>query len=190
MDQVRVTGPVGRRAAARRAAARRATALLLVATLGLLGGAQACRTVSSAPRTLAAAEPSPDALARRFLDCLAKDDLEGMKALRVTEDEFCAYVFPELPASKLNNVTCDWVWDQATLKSMAGMKRMLDGNHGRRYELVSLRFAATEEHDTYRVLKSPVATLRDESGQVQEVRLFGSMLEMEGQYKLFSFVVD
>jgi hypothetical protein len=113
-----------------------------------------------------------------------------MKGLRITRDEFCRYVFPELPAAKTPNVSCDWVWDQATLKSMAGMKRVLDDNAGKRYELVSIRFASTERHDTYNVLSRPVATVRDEAGRTSDVRLFGSMLELDGQYKLFSFVVD
>jgi hypothetical protein len=32
--------------------------------------------------------------------------------------------------------------------------------------------------------------LRDEAGEVRELKLFGSMLELDGRYKLFSFVVD
>jgi hypothetical protein len=151
---------------------------------------QGCRTVASAPRALAGAESSPEALARLFLDDLARDDVEAMKRLRVSKEEFCAYVFPELPASRTPIVTCDWVWDQATLKCMAEMAHVLKGHRGRRYELVSLRFAATEQYASYRVLKSPVVTVRDETGATAEVRLFGSMLELDGQYKLFSFVVD
>ncbi len=177
------------RSSSKRGAAARAVALLLllVAPIGALEG---CRTVASAPRALANAEPSPEALTSRFLDGLAADDLEAIKRLRISKEEFCGYVFPELPASKLNNVTCDFVWSQATLKSMSGMTRMLDGNKGKRFELVSVKFGATERHESYRVLKDPVVTVRDETGAVQSVRLFGSMLEMDGQYKLFSFVVD
>lgn len=151
---------------------------------------QGCRTAHSAPRQLAASSASPEDLARRFLVSLASDDLRGMRELRITKQEFCEFVFPELPASKTPNVSCDWVWEQATLKSMAGMKRMLDGNQGKQYDLVSIRFAEAEQYASFRVLENPVATVKDESGATSEVRLFGSMLEMDGQYKLFSFVVD
>lgn len=177
------------RAKPRKGAVARAAALLLL-LVAPVGALQGCRTVASAPRTLANAESSPEALTSRFLDALAADDLEAIKRLRISKEEFCGYVFPELPASKLNNVTCDFVWSQATLKSMSGMTRMLDKNKGKRLELVSVKFAATERHETYRVLKDPVVSVRDETGAVQELRLFGSMLEMDGQYKLFSFVVD
>lgn len=170
---------------------RRAALAAALLALVALAGCQGCRATSaSAPRSLTNAETSPDALARKFLSCLAADDLEAMKALRVSKDEFCRYVFPELPASKMNNVTCDFVWDQATLTSMAGMKHMLDANAKRRYELVSVRFQGTERHQTYNVLQKPVVTVRDETGTESEMRLFGSMLEMDGQYKLFSFVGD
>ena len=187
MDQLRAGFELAAPPRKKGAAARVAAALVLLCGLVC---AQGCRTASSSPRALAGAESSPEALARRFLDDLARDDLESMKRLRVSKGEFCAYVFPELPAAKTPNVTCDWVWDQAALKSMAGMSRMLQQNQGKRYELVSMRFAGTEEHDSYRVLESPVVTVRDETGATSEVRLFGSLLELDGQYKLFSFVVD
>jgi hypothetical protein len=152
--------------------------------------AAGCGTSASTARTLASASPSPEALAARYLDALGRDDLEAMKALRLTEQEFCAYVFPELPSSRLPNVTCDFVWSQATLNSMAGMQRLLESHRGKRYTLVSVRFAGVDEYGTYRVHKEPVATFRDAAGATREARLFGSMLELDGQYKLFGFVVD
>ncbi|HQR39347.1 MAG TPA: hypothetical protein PLF26_13220 [Blastocatellia bacterium] len=174
----------------RRAAARAAALFVLSSAIAGLGAFQGCRSVSSAPRPLVNAQASPDDLARRFLDCLARHDVESMKALRITKDEFCRYVFPELPASRTPNVSCDWVWDQATLKSMAGMTRMLDDNGSANYEFVSMSVASTERHETYAVLKNPVVTVRDATGSTRDVRLFGSVLELDGQYKLFSFVVD
>jgi hypothetical protein len=159
--------------------------------------AQSCGSVSSAPpapaapRVLANASTSAEDLARRFLDALGRDDLEAIKALRLEKSEFCSYVWPELPASKLPNVTCDFAWSQATLNSMAGMNSMLKKHKRHRYELVSLRFAAPEErHESFVVLKDPLVTVRDETGETNELCLFGSMLQMDGQYKLFSFVVD
>jgi len=187
MDQLRNRVELTGTRKGKGAAALVAAALFL---LFALTAAQACRTVSSAPRMLANAEPSPEALARRFLDDLARSDVDAMKHLRISKEEFCTYVFPELPASKTPNVECDWVWNQATLKSMSGMARTLERHRGMRYELVAVRFATTEDYASYRVLKNPVVTVRDETGATEEIRLFGSLLELDGQYKLFSFVVD
>ncbi len=140
---------------------------------------------------LVAAQPSPEALARRFLDALAKRDLDGIRELRITGTEFCQYVWPELPSSRVPNIKCDWVWDQATLKSEGGLYKLLPRHAGKRYELVSVRFLkGIDRHQSYKVLKEAQLVVKDERGVEQELRLFGSMLERNGQFKLFSFVID
>jgi hypothetical protein len=143
------------------------------------------------PRQLLAAQPSPEALARRFLDALAKEDLGAMRELRITREEFCQYIWPELPSSRIPNVTCDWAWSQATLKSEGGLYKLLPPHKGKRYELVSVQFLkGVDKYPSYKVLKETQLVVKDEHGQQKEVRLFGSMLEMNGQFKLFSFVID
>jgi hypothetical protein len=140
-------------------------------------------------RHLANAASSPEELARGFLRALAVADVSTLKALRLTKAEFCDHVFPELPSSKVPNLSCDFAWDQATLRSDGGLYDLLSSYGGKRYELVSLRFAGgTEPYKTYRVIKDARLVVRDEKGEEKEVKLFGSMLEMDGRYKLFSFV--
>ncbi|MEW6209699.1 MAG: hypothetical protein AB1631_15125 [Acidobacteriota bacterium] len=130
-------------------------------------------------------------MARSFLDALAAGDEGAIRSLRITRQEFCDYVWPELPSSRTPNVTCDWVWDQATLKSVSGLVEMLSAHKGKRYRLVSLRFAGgSEQYKSYRVHKETLVRVRDEKGDEKELRLFGSMLEMDDQFKLFSFVID
>ncbi len=114
-----------------------------------------------------------------------------MKRLRVTKEEFCQYVWPDLPASRLPNVTCDFAWQQATLTSLGGLSKTLPKHKGKRYKLVSLRFEkGTDSYPNYKVHKDTRLTVKDETGVEQEIKLFGSMLEMDGQFKLFSFVID
>jgi hypothetical protein len=142
-------------------------------------------------RVLANAERSAEALSRSFLRALANQDMKSLQGLRLTKDEFCQYVFPELPSSRLSNVTCDFVWQQATLKSLSGLSEMYPKHQGRKYEFVAMRFAkGTDAYPTYKVYKETHLVVRDESGRQQELRLFGSILEMDGVYKLFSFVID
>ncbi len=127
----------------------------------------------------------------RLLDATSRDDVAALRELRITKDEFCRYVWPELPGSKVPNVSCDFAWDQATLRSLSGLTRVLDQHRGRKYEFVALRFpGAAEHHDSIVVHKAPAVSVRDETGALHEVRISGSILEMDGQYKLFSFVVD
>ncbi|MEW6130175.1 MAG: hypothetical protein AB1757_24275 [Acidobacteriota bacterium] len=148
-------------------------------------------TSQSARRILANAETSPEALCRNLLNALARQDLEALKAMRITKDEFCNYLFPELPSSRLPNVTCDFVWQQATLKSDGGFYKMYPQHQGKKYAFVALRFAKGQDtYSTYRIHKASLITVRDETGKQQELRLFGSLLEMDGKYKLISFVMD
>ncbi|HVF88722.1 MAG TPA: hypothetical protein VNH22_01570 [Blastocatellia bacterium] len=130
-------------------------------------------------------------MAKRFLEYLAGNDVKAIQSLRLTKREFCEYVWPELPASQVPNLTCDWAWEQATLKSDGGLGELLSPHGGMRYELVQVRFAGgVEEHYTFRIHKDTRLTLKDRNGTRKEVKILGSMLELDGKYKLFSFVSD
>ncbi len=143
------------------------------------------------PGRLADALPNADALAAQFLDLLARNDEAAMRRLRVTKEEFCQYVWPELPSSKIPNLTCDFAWDQATLNSDAGFYGDLKRHKGKRYELISLRFAErTEYYKNFNIHKDARLKIRDENGVEREIKLFGSILEMAGRFKLFSFTID
>jgi hypothetical protein len=148
-------------------------------------------TASYGPISLVDAAPSPEVLANRVLDALAADDQKALRSLRITRDEFCSYLWPEMPSSRIPNVECNWVWDQATLKSNAGLHEVLSSHRGKRYRLEALRFVGgIDNYRSYRVHKDPQLTVIDQKGSRRQLRFFGSLLELGGQYKLFSFVVD
>lgn len=142
------------------------------------------------PCTLTNASSSAEGLARRVLAALARGDEQSIKVLRISKKEFCQCVWPELPSSRLPNVSCDWAWDQATLNSLSGLSEMMPTHSGKRYELVSLRFEGADSYQTYRVHNKTRLIVRDTNGSEKEIRVCGSMLEMNGQFKLFSFVID
>ena len=77
------------------------------------------------------------------------DDVIGMKRPRLTFKEFAWYAWPELPASRVPNVTAEWAWSQATLNSLAGLDETLYKYRGQRFELVSLRFVREERYPSY-----------------------------------------
>jgi hypothetical protein len=184
-------------------AGRNALALALSAGLAL---AQSCATADShtlnsrkpatverpAPATpLESAEPSAEALAGRVIEGLAAGDDRKLLRLVVKKNEFCSLVFPELPSSRLSNVTCDFVWESAMLNHESGYQEVLSMHKGRRYTFVSLRFeGGVQEYPSFRVHRDPVVTVRDEQGQQKDCRLFGPVLELETQFKLFGFMVD
>jgi hypothetical protein len=150
-----------------------------------------CRAAVSHGRPLAHAQPSAEALAERALEALARRDDQGLKTLVVTKEEFCRYVWPELPSSRIPNLTCDWVWNAFEPSDAAGRQETLARHSGKQYRLVRVRFAkGTTQHDSFKVHQDARVVLRDEADQEAEMKLFGSVLEMDGQFKLFSFIID
>lgn len=172
---------------------RLARVSLLIALSAGMAVAQSCATASSQPRAvaLASAEASVERVAERVLAGLAAGDAAALSRLVVTKDEFCTAVFPELPSSKVRNVSCDFVWEMAMLNHASGFREVFDRHKGKRYALESLRFGKpAQAYPSFRVHKEPYVTVRDEGGAAHEYRLFGDVLEMNGQFKLFGFMVD
>ena len=192
MDELRQSCAVVRfGCSSKGAAAHRAAALIVLLTTFVATGCGWSVFSAPGPRPLSNAAASPEELIIRLIDATSRDDVPAIKNLRITKDEFCQYVWPELPGSKVPNVSCDFAWDQATLKSLSGLTRLLDQHRGRKYEFISLRYpGAPEHHESIVVHKAPTVSLRDDKGIVHEVRISGSILEMDGQFKLFSFVVE
>jgi hypothetical protein len=146
---------------------------------------------TSTARPLSFASASPEDLARNVIAAIAADDRRALGAARITEDEFRNYVWPELPASRVPNVTVEFAWSQASLNNHAGFERVLQNHKGRIYEFVSIRFlGGVTSYKTFKVHNKALLTVRDETGTIREARIFGSMLELDGQYKLFSYVAD
>ena len=173
--------------------ARLARAVVALVLLAGLAVTQACATANShvSRLELSNAAPSAEQLAERVLAELAAGNAEELASLVVTKDEFCSGVYPELRSSKVRNVTCDFVWEMAMLNHTSGFREVLGKHKGKRYSLVSLRFLApAERYATFTVHKQPTVTVRDDEGREREYRLFGDVLEAEGQFKLFGFMID
>jgi hypothetical protein len=157
--------------------------LCLLAILGT-----AC--VSHPP--LANAHPSVEALARVVLDALARSDRSALEAVALTEQEFRDSVWPDLPAARPGrNLPFSYVWGDLHQKSQIALARTLANHGGRRYELVHVRFeGASTRYSRCEVHRETVITVRDAHGATQDVRLFGSSVEDDGAWKVFSYVAD
>jgi hypothetical protein len=152
--------------------------------------AQACSGAGRAP--LAHTAPSTTALAEAVLAALATNDRAGLESLALSEREFRDRIWPELPASRPErNVPLDYAWGDLHQKSTGHLQRLLAEHGGRRYELVRVEFLGeTTGYRTFTVARKAQLLVRDERGQQEALRLFGSVVESGEQYKVFSFVVD
>ncbi len=131
-------------------------------------------------------------MARAVVRGFAEKDLEALRELALTEAEFTDLVWPKLPASRPErNLPLDYVWKDLAGKSDANLRARLAGWEDRGFVLVSVTFTGeVTDYGTFKVHRDSQLELRDHNGQEQSGRLFGSMIEHRGRYKVFSYVVD
>lgn len=174
--------------------------------LALAGCGRGTSPKDTAPAHAAspAVEPSPDVerlrptwgsaeeAAEAFLEALAADDVERMRSGALTGEEFADVVWPELPSSRPNhNVPLDYAWRDLNQKSTNSLRRVARRYGGRRYRLERVEFLSeTTDYITFAVHRDARLVLVDEEGVTRRLRLFGSMIERGGRWKLFSFVND
>jgi hypothetical protein len=156
--------------------------LVLLAFLGWACGAPRQR--------FAGACSSPEALAEAFLGALEAGDRPRLEALALSEEEFALEAYPEMPA--YGHIPTGLAWNQLSLKSLYGLSTVLARHGGRAFILEDIAFRGrTTAYQTFAVRRDPMLRLRDRaSGETQELALFGSVLEYEGGFKLFSFNID
>ncbi len=142
-----------------------------------------------AERRLADGAGSPEELARRFLDALARNEIEDVRRLAMTEEEFRTRVYPELPVSDpARNASSEFVWNMLHIRSESNLHSVMRQSGGRTLALEDIRFRGeSEAYDTFRVHRESMLVLTDDAGERQTASLFGSVLEMDGRFKIFSF---
>jgi hypothetical protein len=95
-----------------------------------------------------------------------------------------------LPAARPErNLPFSYVWGDLRQKSAQALAAVISREGGRRYELVGVRFAADTDYETYRVHRDATLLVRDRSGMEFDLRVCGSMLEQDGAWKVFSYVI-
>ena len=159
-----------------------------IAAVGVFAAlAAAC----SAPPPLADTSPSPEALARAVLEAVSTGDRAALEAMALSEAEFREHVWPELPAARPErNLPLSYVWGDLHQKSTQQMSVTLRKHGGKHYELVRLTFSDVTPYAGFRIHRKATFRVRDASGQETDVRLCGSMIEQDGAWKVFSYVVE
>lgn len=123
-----------------------------------------------------------------FLQALARGDRQEIEARALNRAEFVTLIYPALPASRFtSNLSADFVWGQSVMRSRAGLTETLR-HAGRRYELVELRVAGgVKEYPGFGLHQDVRLLVREESGSRQELKLFSSIIELDGKFKIYSF---
>jgi hypothetical protein len=135
---------------------------------------------------------SPEGLATSFLRALRARNAERLKRFALSEREFCDYVWPQLPRSRPEmGVPIEYAWGDLHQKSLTALAMTFRRYGGRSYELIDVRFRGeTTDYGLFLVHRRAVVIARNELGRTVQLELFGSILEADGAFKLFSYVVD
>lgn len=161
----------------------------LVFVTGALIAGEAC---ASRVPPLAHAQQSASQLARAVAGALERADAAELHSLALSEQEFRDHVWPELPASRPErNLPFSYVWLDLKRKSDGHLARILEEFGGQPMRVADVRFAGgTTQFQTYVVHRDGRVRLVHQDGSITETRLFGSVIEKNGQLKVFSYVVD
>jgi len=156
--------------------------------LFLVVGTAAC----TSPPPLTHAADSPEALGRAVVERLAARDIEGLRQLMLTRDEFKAYVWPHLPASRPEtNMPMWFVWNRLQQQSQGHLAQVVARHGGQPMTFVSIATTGeSSEYGSVWVDRESTMTVRTAAGDVEEVTLFGSIVRQGSRYKIFSFVTD
>lgn len=188
MDELRAAVKPGRPGGAPR---RASVALAAIVVLVVLGATTAIR--SGRPSLpLARTFDSAEAAAREVLEALAARDIGTLAHLAVTEHEFRQIIWPELPSSRPEvNLPVAYAWGTLAQNSQGSLASTLATHGGRRYTLVTLRVTGrSTPYETFTVHRDVALDVNDEAGTRRQIRVFGSLLERNGRWKVFSFVTD
>ena len=115
-----------------------------------------------------------------------------MASLAIDEEEFRVIVWPHLPAARPErNLTWQYVWRDLSTKSQFHARARLAAWRTTDARVVDVTFEGpVEDYGPYRIHRESAVRVRMPDGQERTERLFGSMIEHGGRFKVFSYVVD
>jgi len=145
----------------------------------------------SRPAPLAHTLTSPEAVAEAVVEAMQAGDVDRLRALALTEEEFRAHVWPDLPVSRPEvNAPFDLVWGRLHQSSELFLDQAMGALHGRTIDIKAVTFdGETSTYGEVTVHRDTELVIAGENGD-RHVRLFGSMIEQDGGWKVFSYVVD
>ena len=153
----------------------------------LLGFVAGCSSVPPLQNTRGSAMD----LAADVMRAFERRDAAALDVLALSETEFRDHVWPSLPAARPErNLPFSYVWGDLRQKSRIRRAATLADHGGERYELLGVSFDGRTDYDGYRVHRAARFRVRDMAGMERELRVIGSMIEKDGAWKVFSYVVD
>ncbi|HEX6309730.1 MAG TPA: hypothetical protein VFZ69_16255 [Longimicrobiales bacterium] len=134
------------------------------------------------------AAPSREVLIDRFVAAVADSSAAALSALTLNVSEFAHLYFPTSMFARVPYAQPPAVnWLLLEQNSLKGGRRLLREYGGRRLDVEGHRCAgAPRVEGANRIWESCLLVVRGADGRIAELRLFGSIIEREGRYRLLS----
>lgn len=142
---------------------------------------------------LQGAAGSIDALVKSAIDAYAAGDTVALQRLLITAEEFDRYLYPEFgqhyPAARDTSVQArEFVRENHMRAAAKGLRKSLKELGGRRMELISVGFRdGAKRFSTYTIHEGTEVKVWLEDGSEGDLPALGSIVEMDGRYKLLSY---
>jgi hypothetical protein len=136
-------------------------------------------------------EKSRDALVRRFAGAIARKDTSDVRAIVMNRAEFAYLYYPTSPFTRPpTEQPPGLAWFLIAEHSRKGITRLFDRHGGRPFRIQGYACADTPRREGTNRLWDGCRVKIDSGGTVLSRRLFGSIIERDGDYKFFSYAND
>jgi hypothetical protein len=130
---------------------------------------------------------SRDALMREFAAAVRRSDRAALERMMIDRAEFAYLYYPASPLSKKPyELDPDLMWMQVTARSARGLGRLLK-NYGGRFAYRGYTCEDTPQQLGVVTLYNSCRVKHTLDGKAIDERLFGSIMEVGGHYKLVGF---
>jgi len=163
---------------------------LALASVACASGSRALTGADDRGPALATTFASMEEMVEACLAALEAEDLQALEQMSISREEFRDVVWPGLEISRSESLPWEFVWSQHELRHRRGLERALALFGGRDLEYAGVEFEGVDEHGTYRLHRSSVVEIVGPDGATRRVRIFASVIEAEGRFKIYSFITD
>jgi hypothetical protein len=145
------------------------------------------------PARLAIGWESPESIVGRALEAFASHDTTRLEELLITREEFEQIIYPELgehyPAARDKRPEARaFIWENQSASSRKALRKAMAELSGRRLSLVSLTLPrGGTRYSSYTIFEEPQVSVQLDDGTTAEMTALGSIVEIDGSYKLLSY---
>ena len=166
--------------------------VVLMASLALLLSGFSSSSMLFEDGDLKSSAVSPQALGRLLLKRLREGDLSEVAQLGLTKEEWTRHVWPVSAANRPgSNFTPDFVWGLDAVRSRLDLSVTLSRYGGKEFQLIRVRFRkGIRDYEEFRLHRDARVEVGLPDGGKRELKLFSSVFERNGEFKIFSFKTD